>query len=250
MTQTTCIIPAERKRALGLAGVLVGLAVTLGACQHTSDDSLAMVNAPADYRQRHPIAVTETDRSIVVFVGRGRGGLTAEQRAEVTGMAQDWMREGTGAVSVDVPVDTANARAAQDSLREIQATFAAVGVPPRGILVRKYHPEDPRQMPAIRVNYPRITAVAGPCGIWPEDLGTSVHNQSYTENKQYYNFGCANQRNLASMVENPADLVQPRAETPAYTPRRGIAFDKYRKGNATATAYPESDKAKLSDTGK
>ena len=250
MTQTTSIIPAERKRALGLAGALVGLAVTLGACQHTSDDSLAMVNAPADYRQRHPIAVTEADRSIVVFVGRGRGGLTAEQRAEVTGMAQDWMREGTGAVSIDVPVDTANARAAQDSLREIQATFAAVGVPPRGILVRKYHPEDPRQMPAIRVNYPRIAAVAGPCGIWPEDLGTSVHNQSYLENKQYYNFGCANQRNLASMVENPADLVQPRAETPAYTPRRGIAFDKYRKGTATATAYPESDKAKLSDTGK
>jgi pilus assembly protein CpaD len=250
MTQTTSTIPAERKRALGLAGALVGLAVTLGACQHTSDNSLAMVDAPADYRQRHPIAVTEADRSIVVFVGRGRGGLTAEQRAEVTGMAQDWMREGTGAVSIDVPADTANARAAQDSLREIQATFAAVGVPPRGILVRKFHPEDPRQMPAIRVNYPKITAVAGPCGIWPEDLGTSIHNPSYTENQQYYNFGCANQRNLASMVADPADLVQPRAETPAYTPRRGIAFDKYRKGTTTATVYPESDKAKLSDTGK
>lgn len=249
MTQMTSTNSVDRRRSLGLAGALIGLAVTLGACQHT-DDSLAMVNAPDDYHQRHPISVTEADRSIVVFVGRARGGLTAEQRAEVTGMAQDWMREGTGAVTVDVPVDTANARAAQESLHEIQATFAAVGVPPRGILVRKYHPQDPRQLPAIRVNYPKITATAGPCGLWPEDLGPSIHNPSYGENKPYYNFGCSNQRNLAAMVEDPTDLVQPRAETPAYTPRRSIAFDKYRKGTPTTTNYPEADKAKLSDTGK
>ena len=61
---------------------------------------------------------------------------------------------------------------------------------------------------------------------------------------------CATQRNLAAMVDNPADLEQPRPETPAYTPRRNIAFDKYRKGVPTTTTYPEADKAKLSDTGK
>ncbi|ERF83624.1 CpaD family pilus assembly protein [Bradyrhizobium viridifuturi] len=250
MTQTTPRTSADPRRAVSLAGALVGLAMTLGACQHAADNSFAMVNAPADYRQRHPIAVTEADRSIVVFVGRSRGGLTAEQRAEVMGMAQDWIREGTGAVTIDVPADTPNARTAQESLREIQATFTAAGVPPRGILVRKYHPEDPRQMPAIRVNYPKMKAVAGPCGLWPEDLGPSIHNGSYIENKQYYNFGCANQRNLAAMIEDPTDLVQPRAETPAYTARRNIAFDKYRKGTSTATTYPEADRAKLSDTGK
>ncbi|MCC8935848.1 CpaD family pilus assembly protein [Bradyrhizobium sp. Arg68] len=250
MTQTTSTTSADRKRPLALAGALVGLAMALGACQHSPDNSLAYIDAPADYRQRHPIAVTETDRSVVVFVGRSRGGLTAEQRAQVMGLARDWMREGTGAVAVDVPADTANARAAQESLREIQAIFAAAGVPPRGILVRKYRPDDPRQLPAIRVNYPKMTATAGPCGIWPEDLGPSIHNKSYLENKQYYNFGCANQRNLAAMVEDPADLVQPRAETPAYTPRRSIAFDKYRKGDSTATTYSEAEKAKLSDTGK
>jgi len=52
------------------------------------------------------------------------------------------------------------------------------------------------------------------------------------------------------MVDNPADLVQPRPETPAFTPRRAIAFEKYRKGTTTATTYPEAEKAKLSDTGK
>ena len=65
-------------------------------------------------------------------------------------------------------------------------------------------------MAAIRLNYPKISAIAGPCGLWPEDLGPSINNKGYFDNKSYYNFGCSNQRNLAAMVDNPSDLVQPR----------------------------------------
>ncbi|MFX7071671.1 CpaD family pilus assembly lipoprotein, partial [Acinetobacter baumannii] len=75
-------------------------------------------------------------------------------------------------------------------------------------------------------------------------------NPGYNENRPYHNFGCATQRNLAAMVDNPADLEQPRPESPAYTLRRTMSFERYRKGDTTATNYPESDKAKLSDTGK
>jgi pilus assembly protein CpaD len=248
---TPTLIPnrsADHRRALARLGALVGIAVALGACRHTGDSPLA--SFPDDYRLRHPIAVQEADRSIVVFVGSGRGGLTAEQRADVMGLAQTWLREGTGAISVDTPIGTPNARAAVDSLREIQATFAAAGVPPRAVAVRQYRPEDPRHFAAIRINYARISAVAGPCGIWPEDLGPSIHDKSYFDNKPYYNFGCASQRNLAAMVDNPSDLVQPRAETPPYTKRREAAFEKYRKGVATTTTYPEADAAKLSNVGK
>ena len=160
-----------------------------------------------------------------------RGGLSAAQRADVMGLAQTWLREGTGAITADVPVDTPNARAAADSFREIQALLAAAGVPPRGIIVRHYHPDDPRQMATIRLNYPKISAVAGPCGLWPEDLGPSIKNKSYFENKPYYNFGCAYQRNMAAMVDNPSDLVQPRPETPAYTARRNEALREISQGH-------------------
>jgi pilus assembly protein CpaD len=241
--------PLGRSRAFRMAGALVGVAVVLGACKHT-EEVPPTVAAPGDYRLRHPIAVQEADQSIVVFIGRARGGLSASQRADVLGLAQTWVREATGAIFVDLPVGTPNARAAADALREIRATLASAGVPPRGIVVRNYHPEDPRQLPAIRLNYPRISAIAGPCGLWPEDVGPSIKNKSYYENKSYYNFGCAYQRNMAAMVDNPADLVQPRPEGPPYAARRDIAFEKYRKGTATATNYPESEKAKLSDTGK
>lgn len=239
--------PQTRHRAAGLGGVLVGIALALGGCQH---DEVATASIPDDYKQRHPIAIEEQNRSIVVFVGHARGGLTAAQRADVMGLASTWMHEGTGAIHIDVPSGTPNARPVAESMREIQAMLAAAGVPPRGIIARPYQPEDRRFLPPIRLTYSKIAAVAGPCGLWPEDLGPSIKNKSWFENKDYYNFGCANQRNMAAMIDNPSDLEQPRPETPAYTARRITAFEKYRKGNTTTTTYPEADKAKLSDTGK
>jgi pilus assembly protein CpaD len=249
-TTMTAKIPVDRNRGLRMAAALVGLAAMLGACTHTDNAVTTTAGIPDDYHQRHPIAIQEADRSVVIFVGHARGGLSASQRADVIGLAQIWLREGTGAINADLPVDTPNARAAADSFREIQALLAAAGVPPRGIAVHRYHPDDPRQMATIRLNYPKISAVAGPCGLWPEDLGPSIKNKNYFENQQYYNFGCAYQRNMAAMVDNPPDLVQPRSETPAYTTRRTVAFEKYRRGTPTTTTYPEADRAKLSDTGK
>src|SRR3982075_3165072 len=244
----TAQIPVDPRRALRIAGALVGLAVVLGACTHTDD--VVQASIPNDYRLRHPIAVQEANQSVVIFIGHARGVLSASQRADVMGLAQTWHQEATGAISADVPVDTPNARAAADSFREVQALLASAGVPPRGIIARRYRPDDQRQMAAIRLSYPKISAVAGPCGLWPEDIGPSIKNKGYYENKPYFNYGCAYQRNMAAMIDNPSDLVQPRPETPPYTVRRTEAFEKYRKGAPTTTNYPEADRAKLSDTGK
>jgi pilus assembly protein CpaD len=242
-------IPVECKRAFRIASALVGLSVVLGACTHTNE-AVETASIPNDYRLRHPIAIQEADRSVVIFVGRARGGLSAEQRADVMGLAQTWLHEGTGAIVADVPTGTPNARAAESAFREAQAMLSAAGVPPNGVTVHHYHPDNPRQLATVRLSYPKISATAGPCGLWPEDIGPSIKDRGYIENKPYYNFGCAYQRNMAAMVDNPSDLLQPRPETPAYTVRRTEGFEKYRKGASTSTIYPEAEKAKLSDTGK
>ncbi len=239
----------HRLRNWRLLGALLGLSCALGACNQTTEIVTASVPGN-DYKLRHPIAVTEANQSIVVFVGHARGGLSAPQRIDVAGLAQSWVREGTGAIVADVPADPVYGRAAAASYREIRSILMARGVPSNAITERPYQAEYAGTLPTIKLSYPRIKAVAGPCGLWPEDLGPNIDNSGYNENRPYHNFGCATQRNLAAMIDNPADLEQPRPETPAYTPRRDVAFDKYRKGTSTATTYPEGDKAKLSDSGK
>jgi pilus assembly protein CpaD len=245
MTNKTHI---DRLRALRLLGALVGISTALGACQQTTE--IVTSSVPDDFRLRHPIAIREANRSIVIFVGHARGGLSGTQRTDVAGLAKVWLREGTGAIVADVPANTANARAADAAYHEIRSILAASGVPSNAVTMRNYTPDDPRTLPTIKLSYPKISAVAGPCGLWPEDLGPNLNDTGYNENRPYHNLGCANQHNLAAMIDNPADLEQPRPETPAYTIRRNAAFEKYRKGEPTTTTYPEQDKAKLSDAGK
>src|ERR1700754_4885111 len=141
--------PAGSSRALRLAVTLIGLSVTLASCKTFDAPIMAAEPYPEDYRARHPIAITEASRSIVVFVGTGRGGMTAAQRADVMEMARNWMSDGNGSLSIDMPTGTPNARAAHETLREIRAMIAAAGVPPRAVVVRQYRPTDPRFMAAI-----------------------------------------------------------------------------------------------------
>lgn len=236
---------------LRLAALLIGVSTALGACTHHSQEAEIITGSlPNDYRLRHPIAIQEASKTTEIFVGQARGGLTTTQRADIIGLAQAWLREGTGAITIATPVNTPNARAAGESVRQIRILLSDAGIPPRAVITRSYQPTDPRLFAAIHVSYPRIIADSGPCGVWPDDLGSSIKNRSYLENRPYHNFGCANQRNLAAMVDNPTDLVQPRAETPANSARRTQAFQKYRNGEPTATVYPETTKAKLSDVGK
>ncbi len=134
-------------------------------------------------------------------------------------------------------------------LPEVRSLLSAAGVPPQAVAVRPHRTSDPTKLATLRLHYPRVHADAGPCGMWPQDLGPTYDREHY-ENREYWNLGCASQRNMAAMVENPADLVQPRGETPPYTGRRTTVLDKYHRGESSATVYPDKDQGKISDVGK
>ncbi len=238
---------ARRPGALLLrAALAVGLATAMAGCKTSARDTTGSI--PQDYRDRHPISITEKDRTLTLFVGSGRGGLTPTQRAEVLAFAGTWRREATGGITIDRPTGSANERAATDTLKQVLSILTSTGIPSHGIGIQTFSATE-EVPPRLRIRYPTVRAVAGPCGLWPDDLGPS-NDPKHFDNQPYYNLGCATQRNMASMVENPADLVQPRGETPAYTGKRSVAIDKWRKGESPATTYPDSNKGAISDLGK
>jgi pilus assembly protein CpaD len=235
---------SRRSKAALRAVAIGGLAVMLAGC-YTTKEQAALY--PNDYRLRHPITLREGPRTVEVFVGKARGGLSPEQRADVMAFAGNWRRQATSGILIDVPRNGATRRSAADSLREIHSILNANGVPRQGVRVRSYASASP---PSIRLSYAHLTATTGPCGLWPNDLGPA-EDPVYEANLNYWNMGCASQRNLASMVANPADLVQPRGETPAYQARRSVAIDKYRQGQSPSATNPAGyDTSKLSGLGK
>jgi pilus assembly protein CpaD len=233
----------HRRSALRLLAA-GGLAAVLAGCYQTE----AQMEYPFDYRQRHPITVREGVQSVEVVVGRNRGALTARQRADVVSFAQAWRRESGSGVIIDVPKGGPTDRAAEDSMREIRSILAAVEVPSNAVYVRHYRPTR-FSLASIKLNYSRLIAEAGPCGQWPSDLGPSYKSGDML-NRPYWNLGCATQRNLASMVDNPADLLQPRGEVPPYAPRRTVVMNRYTKGENPSGTYVGYDTGKISDLGR
>ena len=238
---------ARRIVAAGLRTLVLGTATAvLAGCYTAREATLEAI--PNDYRQRHPIVLKEAPRTVDLFIGNRRGNLTGTQRADVLAFAQAWRREATGGVLIDVPTGTPNERSAAAALQEVRSILAGAGVPPEAVATRPNTSSDPRKLVTMRLHYPKVMADAGPCGLWPYDLGPAMDREHF-ENRQYYNLGCANQRNMAAMVDNPSDLVQPRSEIPTYTGRRTTALDKYHRGESTATVYPDASKGKISDVG-
>lgn len=236
---------SQRARLASRAALLALLASASAGCMKTARQDVSPA-VPVDYRQRHPISIKEAERSVKLFIGSRRGALTPAQRGEVLAFADGWRREGTGGIIIDVPAGTPNGRAAADASREVRALLAAAGVPPRTLQMQSYAPGDPLELATMRLSYPKMTARAGPCGLWPDDLGPTL-DREHMENRPYWNLGCASQRNLAAMVAEPADLAQPRAENPIYTPRRSSVLDKYRAGQPTAATSSEANKGQISD---
>ncbi len=233
-------------RATAARLVALALSMTLVGCV-TAQQPATPVDF--DYRFRHPIAIQEGPRTVEVFIGSARGGLTGNQRADVLAFAHTWRREATGGIVIDVPCCTRNEIAAGNALHEVRSILAVAGVPPSAVGVRNYRPVDPGKLATLKLNYPTLVAQAGPCGLWPDDLGPTV-DRSHYENGEFWNLGCATQRNLAAMVENKADLVQPRGEVPPYAGRRTTVLDKYHRGEPTQTTTPDKDQGKISDLGK
>ncbi len=227
---------------LAIAATLAGL---LAGCYRSE---IAPEPYAFDYRERHPITLKEGRRTVEIFIGRNRGGLSPSQRADVLAFAQGWRHEATSGIVIDVPRGGPTDRAAADSLRELKSILAASGVPRNAIYIRNYRPSE-TSLAAIKINYTKLTAHAGPCGLWPSDLGPAP-DPAYNDNRPYWNLGCASQRNLAAMVDNPADFVQPRGETPPYEARRSVVIDKWHKGQDPSGIYNGYDKDKISDLGK
>jgi pilus assembly protein CpaD len=105
----------------------------------------------------------------------------------------------------------------------------AIGVEPRRIEIAGYRAAASETAPPVVVSYTVYEATPAPCGNFSRNLAFAPLNQLTP------NYGCASQNNLAVMVENPRDLVTPRAEGAADQGRRQTTLDKYRLGQATGS---------------
>ncbi|KQV44611.1 MULTISPECIES: CpaD family pilus assembly protein [unclassified Rhizobium] len=216
---------AGRPFRLLALGALVGAALAGCARDNTTTGSL-----PDDYRTRHPIVVAEAEQVLDVPISSGDRRLTQGAREVIRGFAQAYKSASAGVVQIMLPSGSPNAAAADYMRREIRTALVTGGVPANRLVEMHYQAGGPDDAAPVRLRYTAITAQTGPCGKWPSDLVVNT-----MENKNYENFGCASQANLAAQIANPMDLLGPREMSPIDATQRGEVIKDYR-GIATDAA--------------
>lgn len=209
-----------------LLGSLAIVALAASGCAKLGTDHVEVGSIPDDYRTRHPIVIAENTRQLAVPVGAGVRPLTFAEKEVVAGFLADVEKNGSGAVQIAVPAGAGNSAAAGHVANEIQAVAAKAGLASRTMVTSYAAPAD-QPTPPVVVSYQALTAGAGPCGKWPDDA------LAKPDNKNYHNFGCAYQNNLAAQIANPMDLLHPRNTGPIDAADRDTVIGGYRDNTGT-----------------
>lgn len=214
-----------------MAPALILMAAAVSGCAD-SRDRMTTSAINDDYRQRHPIVLTEKEHNIDIPVAASDRHLTTGMRDTIRGFVQNYRTHASGTVEILSPRESVNASAASALRRQIRRELVANGIPSARIVDTYYPAGGPDDAAPIRLRFTATTAATNACGQWPDDLSDNAF-----DNQNYYNFGCATQQNLAAQVASPTDLISPRATTPIDTDQRSKIIDNYRNGSvATSTA--------------
>lgn len=235
MASLECNIPRNgRPRFLTLALIAPALILTAAAISGCADSRDRMTTSAIndDYRQRHPIVLTDQEHNIDIPVAASDRHLTTGMRDTVRGFVQDYHAHASGTVEILSPRGSANSSAVAALRQQIRRELTTNGIRSALIADSYYSAGYSGDAAPIRLRFAATTAVTNNCGQWPDDLADNAF-----DNQNYYNFGCATQHNLAAQVANPTDLVSPRAVSPIDTDQRGKVIDNYRNGSVpTSTA--------------
>ena len=223
-------------QALSIAVSVAVFTGLLAGCQSTGTTEMALYEQ--DYKRRHPILVAEEPEVMDIPIGMKARKLSPQiQRRMRSFVLATIVAPGTGSITVQVPSGSANEVAAVSAGRSAGHTLRKLGVPARRIRIAPYQVDDASKVAPVRLAFLKLKATAPECGVWPEDIGRT------TTDRSYYNFGCAQQQNLAAMVENPADFVRPRDMTVADGAQRARIIENYRAGQDSTSRFSARESA-------
>ncbi len=231
--------PAKRSSTLAQFAMLMLATGALASCKHLDDPVQPTSFTLVDPSERHPIIVSQQPKDMTVSVARGSSGLTPVQRAQLAEFLRRYRASdaGNSKLVIQVPRGSSNELASVNAIGEIRQLVSEQGFEDSMVGIESY-PAARGAQPPIRVSYLRFVAEAPECGRWPSNLAREPYNLPYP------NLGCANQRNFAAMVANPADLVGARTMTPGSSERRSVTWTKYTQGETTGARKGDEEKVK------
>lgn len=198
------------------SGIVGGLAAVLlvAACSEPSTVSV-------DYRDNHPVTVFRDEVRLSVPAPVPGVGLAGEDRTRMQRFAREYLARGDGVVLLQMtgPVEGG---ADGEILRSTHAMLLAEGLRNEEIAVLPGTSSLAGE-PTVILTFSGYRAELPDCGDW------SAPSAFRPQNQPHGNYGCAYQRNIGAMIENPRDLVRARTMTDRDPARSILTIERNRE---------------------
>lgn len=211
----------QKIRTLVSVGIL---SIVMAGCQTPTPSA-----GPTPFN--HKIQIAESIERLELYTRPTGLELSARDQMAVTQFLETYSRQGEGPVYINTPSSSAHGIGAQQAQAIIRQNLAAIGLHGAPVHTGQYQAGYGAPAPVV-VSYRTLKTVPQDC----RQLG----NMTDTYNNQpYSNFGCSQSSNMAAMIQDPRQLLQPYDMTVPDSQRRQTIYDKYIKGENPASKQPD-----------
>jgi pilus assembly protein CpaD len=175
---------------------------------------------------KNPIKVAESIERLELYARPNGLELSARDKFAVGQFLEGYKANGDGPVYVNMPSGAQGNMGVQQAHVMVKTMMAQTGINPAALQAGQYQSRPNAPAPIV-VSYRTLKAIPQNCR-FKGDLSRSYNNQPYQS------FGCFQSANLAAMVADPRQFLEPYDTTTPNSQRRTVVYDKYIQGEPTA----------------
>lgn len=213
------MIRLRHKLVLGCAAI----ALTLSACA-TPSPSFEPTS------KRNPITVAESIERLELYTRPNGLELSARDKLAVAQFLDGYRNSGDGPLYMNKPAGALSGIGTQQAEAVIRGLMRDSGIHP-GAMQQGQYQSSPNSPAPVVISYRTLRAIPQKCGQW-DDLMDAYNDQPHS------GFGCFQSANLAAMVSDPRQLLEPYAAGNPNAQRRQVVYDKYIAGDLSAAEFP------------
>ena len=179
---------------------------------------------------RNSVQIAETIERLELYSRPNGMSLSARDQDAVAHFLQNYGHHGDGPLYINVP--SRPGAGVHETRTILTRMMSDLGMGGSAIQTGQYPVAALGPAPVV-VSYRRLKSVPVDCSQELGLLTTTYNNQAYA------GYGCVQTANLAAMIENPRQLIEPYPMTNPNMQRRMTVYDKYIEGENPASALPD-----------
>ncbi len=179
---------------------------------------------------RNPITIAESIERLELYTRPDGLELSARDKLAVAQFLDGYRDNGSGPLFINRPSAQAGSAGTQQAEAVIRGLMRNGGLNPASLQGGEYQSSPNAPAPVV-VSYRILKAIPDNCR-----KSTSV-TQPFT-NKAPENFGCFQSANIAAMIGDPRQLLEPYALGASDAQRRQVVYDRYIQGELTGAQFP------------